>query len=327
MRPLLQVRDLVVEFELPRGILRAVNGASLEVHKGEVMALVGESGSGKSTFAFSVLNLVPVPGRIAGGEILFDGKDVLSLSQEELRQYRWKEVAMVFQAAQNAMNPVMRVADQMIDTAQAHGKFSRGEVIDRASELLRMVHLEPSRVLRAYPHELSGGMRQRVIIALSLLLDPKMLILDEPTTALDVVTQAYILEILAEIRQKLNLAMLLLTHDMSIVAKVADRVAVMYAGRVVEVGDIEDIFYDARHPYTVGLINAAPSLVGDVSEKRPIPGSPPDLINPPPGCPFHPRCDYATERCREEVPQLTPIGDGRVVACHNWQEVHPGRKP
>jgi len=322
MKPLLNVKDLVVEFELPRGTLKAVNGASLEVHKGEVTALVGESGSGKTTFAFSILNLVPVPGKIAAGEILFNGKDVLSLSQEELRQYRWKEVAMVFQAAQNAMNPVMRIADQMIDTAQAHGKMSRSEVIERASELLRMVHLEPSQVLHAYPHELSGGMRQRVIIALSLLLDPKMLILDEPTTALDVVTQAYILEILAEIRQKLGLAMLLLTHDMSIVAKVADRVGVMYAGKIVEVGNIEDIFYDAKHPYTVGLIKAAPSLIGDISDKKPIPGSPPDLISPPPGCPFHPRCDYATDQCREEVPPLSSIGDGRFVACYNWQEVH-----
>ncbi|HDN79055.1 MAG TPA: ABC transporter ATP-binding protein [Chloroflexi bacterium] len=322
MKPLLSVRDLTVEFELTRGILKAVNGASLEVHKGEVMALVGESGSGKTTFAFSILNLVPPPGRITSGKIIFDGRDVLSLSEEELRKYRWKEVAMVFQAAQNAMNPVMRIADQMLDTAQAHGKTSRGEVLERASELLRMVHLEPSQVLHAYPHELSGGMRQRVIIALSLLLDPKMLILDEPTTALDVVTQAYILDILAEIRQKLGLAMLLLTHDMSIVAKVADRVAVMYAGKVVEVGNIEEIFYDAKHPYTVGLIKAAPSLIGDIADKRPIPGSPPDLINPPPGCPFHPRCDYATDRCREEVPVLTPIGDGRVVACHNWQQVH-----
>jgi len=318
MVPLLSVRDLVVEFDLDRGALRAVNGASLDVQPGEVMAVVGESGSGKSTLAFSILNLVPPPGKIVNGEILFDSKDVLSLSEEELRQYRWKEVAMVFQAAQNAMNPVMRIADQMVDTAQAHGKASKGEVLEKAAELLRMVRLEPSQVLHSYPHELSGGMRQRVIIVLSLLLDPKMLILDEPTTALDVVTQAYILDILADVREKLGLTMVLLTHDMSIVAKIADRVTVMYAGRVMEVGKIEEIFYDAKHPYTIGLINAAPSLIGDIADKKPIPGSPPNLLNPPPGCPFHPRCAYATDRCREEEPELKEIGDGRLVACHNW---------
>ena len=318
MVPILSIRDLIVEFDLGRGALRAVNRASLDVYPGEVMAVVGESGSGKTTLAFSVLNLVPPPGRITKGEILFGPMDVLAASPEELRRYRWKEVAMVFQAAQNAMNPVMRIADQMVDTAQAHGKASKGEVLERASELLRLVRLEPSQVLRSYPHELSGGMRQRVIIVLSLLLEPKMLILDEPTTALDVVTQAYILDILTDIREKLGLTMMLLTHDMSIVAKVADRVGVMYAGRIMEVGKIEEIFYDAKHPYTVGLINAAPSLIGDIADKKPIPGSPPDLLNPPPGCPFHPRCAHATDRCQEEEPELKEIGDGRLVACHNW---------
>jgi peptide/nickel transport system ATP-binding protein len=324
MIPLLSIRDLVVEFDLGKGALRAVNRASLDVQPGEVMAVVGESGSGKTTLAFSILNLVPPPGRIADGEILFGDKDVLFLGPEELRKYRWKEVSMVFQAAQNAMNPVMRIADQMIDTAQAHGKASKGEVLEKASELLGMMRLEPSQILRSYPHELSGGMRQRVIVVLSLLLEPKMLILDEPTTALDVVTQAYILDILADLREKLGLTMLLLTHDMSIVAKLADRVAVMYAGRSMEVGKIEEIFYDAKHPYTVGLINAAPSLIGDIADKKPIPGSPPNLLNPPPGCPFHPRCAHATDRCREEEPELKDIGDGRLVACHNWWLISGG---
>ncbi|HIC89895.1 MAG TPA: ABC transporter ATP-binding protein [Anaerolineae bacterium] len=314
----MSIRDLVVEFELDGRVLKAVNRASLDVEQGEVMAVVGESGSGKSTLAFSILNLVPPPGRIANGRILFQDKDVLSLGSEELRQYRWKEVAMVFQAAQNAMNPVMRIADQMIDTAQAHGRMSRQEILERGSELLEMVRLEPKQVLRSYPHELSGGMKQRVIIALSLLLDPKTLILDEPTTALDVVTQAYIMDILADIRQRLGLTMVLLTHDMSIVAKLADRVGVMYAGRTVEVGRIEEIFYNAKHPYTIGLINAAPSLIGDISAKKPIPGSPPDPLNFPSGCPFHPRCDFATPRCEEEEPQLEDIGGERLVACHNW---------
>ncbi len=321
MRPLLSIRELVVEFELGGGTLRAVNEASLDVQQGEIMALVGESGSGKTTMAFSILNLVPSPGKIVGGEILFAERDVLSLDPEELRRYRWKEVAMVFQAAQNVMNPVARIADQMIDTAQDHGKASKREVIERASELLKMVRLEPAQVLHSYPHELSGGMRQRVIIALSLLLGPRMLILDEPTTALDVVTQAYILDILTDIRDRLGLTMLLLTHDMSIVARVADRVGVMYAGKIMEVGKVEEIFYDARHPYTRGLIRAAPSLIGDIADKRAIPGSPPDLLNPPPGCPFHPRCAYVTSPCKEVAPRLRDTGGERLVACHNWQSI------
>lgn len=321
MIPLLSIRDLMVEFELSRGILRAVNRASLDVYPGEIMAVVGESGSGKSTLAFSILNLVPPPGQITNGEILFDTIDVLAATSEELRRYRWKEVAMIFQAAQNVMNPVMRIADQMIDTAQAHENMPRGKIIERASELLKLVRLEPSQVLPSYPHELSGGMRQRVVIAISLLLNPKMLILDEPTTALDVVTQAYVLDILTDIREKLGLTMMLLTHDMSIVAKIADRVGVMYAGKIVEVGKIEEIFYDAKHPYTMGLINAAPSLVGDIAEKKPIPGLPPDPLNLPPGCPFHPRCAYATSRCEDAEPELRDIGDGRLVACHNWWRI------
>ncbi len=321
MKPLLSVRDLVVEFELERGILRAVNDASLDIYPGEIMALVGESGSGKSTLAFALLNLVPPPGRIARGEVIYDGTNVLAMNGEDLRQYRWREVAMVFQAAQNVMNPVMRVVDHFLDTARDHGEKSDGEILAWTEELLEMVRLEPSRVLRSYPHELSGGMRQRVVIALSLLLKPRLLILDEPTTALDVVTQAYIMDILNDIRREMNLTMLLLTHDMSVVAKVADRVGVMYAGHPVEVADIETIFYRSRHPYTVGLINAAPSLVGDLESKRAIPGSPPDLINPPPGCPFMPRCAYATPRC-EEKPALRAIADGHLVACHHWEMVN-----
>ncbi len=322
MKPLLHVKDLVVEFELERGTLRAVNEASLVVYPGEIFALVGESGSGKSTLAFALLNLVPPPGRIASGRVEFDGQDVLSLDGNALRQYRWRNVAMVFQAAQNVMNPVMHIADHFIDTAADHGEHNRDAVLQRATELLQMVRLEPKQVLRAYPHQLSGGMRQRVVIALSLLLNPRLLILDEPTTALDVVTQAYIMDILNDIRQKTGIAMLLLTHDMSVVAKVADRVGVMYAGRLVETGDIYTIFYRARHPYTVGLLNAAPSLVGDLTSKRPIPGMPPDLVNPPPGCPFAPRCSYATSRCETENPVMLRIEEGHEVACHNWERVH-----
>jgi len=321
MMPLLSIRDLVVEFNLGGRVLRAVDKASLDVHQGEIMAVVGESGSGKTTLAFSILNLVPSPGRITNGTILYGLEDVLSFNTEELRKFRWKEVAIVFQAAQNAMNPVMRIADQMIDTVLAHDKMPKGKILHRASELLEMMRLEPSQVLRAYPHELSGGMKQRTIIAISLILDPKVLILDEPTTALDVVTQAYILDILTDIREKLGLTMILLTHDMSIVAKIADRVGVMYAGQIVEVGKIEEIYYDAKHPYTIGLINAAPSLIGDIADKKPIPGSPPDPLNLPSGCRFHPRCQHATAPCKEAEPELKDVGGGRLVACHNWWRI------
>ena len=320
MSTLLRVEELVVEFALERGVLRAVNEVSLDIRQGEIFALVGESGSGKSTLAFALLGLVPPPGRIVRGRVLFNGMDVLRLNGEALREYRWRKVAMVFQAAQNVLNPVMRVVDHFLDTARDHDVTNTHEVLKWARQLLEMVRLEPDRVLQSYPHELSGGMRQRVAIALSLLLKPRLLILDEPTTALDVVTQAYILEILSEIRRELDLTMLLLTHDMSVVAKVADRVGVLYAGRLMEVGDVETIFYRPRHPYTVGLINAAPSLIGDLERKRPIPGSPPDLINPSPGCPFAPRCTYATDRCAE-MPSLATVASGHLVACHHWEEV------
>jgi peptide/nickel transport system ATP-binding protein len=317
---LLEISDLSVEYQIREGIVRAVDGVHLNVYANETMAVVGESGCGKSTMAYATIRQVPHPGQIVGGQVWFAGRDLVSLNVTELREFRWKHVAMVFQAAQNSLNPVMRVADQMIDTAQAHGASSRAEIVAKADELLRMVRLEPERVLHSYPHELSGGMKQRVIIALSLLLDPQMLILDEPTTALDVITQIAILDILADIRTRLGLTMMLLTHDMSIVARVADRVAVMYAAQIVEVGPIEGIFYDPLHPYTYGLIHAVPSLVGDLSDREPISGSPPDLRSPPPACRFHPRCPHATSICHETAPPMEEVGDRRV-ACHHWREI------
>jgi peptide/nickel transport system ATP-binding protein len=321
---LLEIRHLSVEYELREETLRAVDQVDLKVYPDEIVAVVGESGCGKSTMAYATVRQVPHPGRIVGGELWFANRDLLSVSAAELRQFRWRQVAFVFQAAQNAMNPVMRIADQMIDTAQAHGESSKSRTIARASELLKMVRLDPGRVLHSYPHELSGGMKQRVIIALSLLLQPKMLILDEPTTALDVVTQVTILDILTDIRRELGLAMMLLTHDMSIVARIADRVAVMYAAQIVEVGSVEDIFYDPLHPYAYGLVHAVPSLIGDLSDKEPIPGMPPDLRDPPPACRFHPRCPYATTICREDKP-ATKLFDGRQVACHHWMDIQQQR--
>ncbi|MDF2626209.1 MAG: putative transporter ATP-binding protein [Symbiobacteriaceae bacterium] len=318
--PILRIRDLSVEFTLRQGTLRAVDHVHLDVLPGELLAIVGESGSGKSTLGYGLVNLVSSPGQIAGGQVIYKNQNVFDLSPEALRQFRWKEVAMVFQAAQNAMNPVMRIEDQMVDTVQDHENRPRAEILKRATELLKLVRLQPEQVLKAYPHELSGGMRQRVIMALSLLLNPRVLLLDEPTTALDVVTQAYLLDILLDIRAKFGITMVFMTHDISIVAKVADRVAVMYAGQIVETGDVNEIFYRPHHPYTQGLIQAAPSLVGDLSDKRPVPGSPPDLFHLPTGCRFHTRCSYATDICRSTQPTTTAL-DGHTVACHHWEQV------
>jgi peptide/nickel transport system ATP-binding protein len=319
---ILQIKDITVQFHLNKGTLTAVNKTSLDIKKGEIIGIVGESGSGKSTLASTILNIVSAPGEITGGEILYERKDVLKLSAQELKAYRWKDVAMIFQAAQNSMNPVIKVKEQFLETANAHTHQTEKEILDKARQLLDYVRLEPDQVLNAYPHQLSGGMKQRTIIAMSLLLDPKILILDEPTTALDVITQAYIMDILLKIHKDLDITMIFLTHDVSIIGKVADRAAVMYGGEIVELGSVEDIFYESAHPYTRGLINAAPSLVDDISKRRPIPGNPPDLINPPEGCKFNPRCGYAaTGFCNGEDGRLIEIKEGHFTKCHRWERM------
>jgi peptide/nickel transport system ATP-binding protein len=314
---LIEVRNLSVEFPLRNGILHVVNNVDFNIPRGKITALVGESGSGKSTLAMALLKVVSTPGIIKNGNVFFSGKDVLKFNNEELINYKWVDVAMVFQAAQNALNPVMLIKDQMIETAKAHKKeMTEQQIIKKATELLEFVRLEPNRVLNAYPHELSGGMKQRVMIAFSLLLDPELLILDEPTTALDVITQNYIFDILIQIHKKLNITMLLLTHDIGIVAKVADRIGVMYGGNIVEVGDVHTIFKKPSHPYTANLINAAPSLIDDFKNKKAIIGSPPDLFNVPLGCVFRERCEIAKEKCDKEKPCYKKIKDGHITACH-----------
>ncbi|MEG1797317.1 MAG: ABC transporter ATP-binding protein, partial [Clostridium sp.] len=270
---LIEVRNLTIEFPLRNGTLRAVNNVNFDIPKGKITALVGESGSGKSTMAMALLKVVSSPGLIKNGSVFFKGNDVLKFNKNELINYKWANVSMVFQAAQNALNPVMLIKDQIIETAKAHNKDMReSEILKKATELMEFVRLEPDRVLNAYPHELSGGMKQRVMIAFSLLLDPDLVILDEPTTALDVITQDYIFDILIQIHKKLNITMLLLTHDIGVVAKVADRIGVMYAGNVVEVGDVFTILKNPSHPYTANLINAAPSLIDDFKSKKAIVG-------------------------------------------------------
>lgn len=315
--PILQIQDLVVDYKVREGVLRAADHVFLDVPTRGFLGLIGESGCGKTTIVEAIFNVLPENGYIRQGRIILAGQDILSLSAEEQRRLRWERIAMVFQAAQNSLNPVLTVWEQMVDTVLAHRKASKNWIADRARKLLRLVRLDPDRVLHAYPHELSGGMKQRVIIATSLLLDPEVLILDEPTTALDLISQAYLLETLRMIHQELSITMMLVTHDVANVARVADHVAVMYAAKIVEVGLVEDIFYRARHPYTVGLLSAIPSILGDLAEKRPIPGLPPSLINPPPGCRFHPRCPHATGICQTIEPEMREIGEGHFVACHN----------
>ena len=326
-RLILSISDLVVEYGTKPRPVQAVRGVSFELHAGEAIALIGESGSGKSTLGMAILRLLTQPGYVKSGAIDYYGRDgaitdVLALRKEELRRFRWHECAMVFQSALNAMNPVLRVWDQMLDTVKAHRANVRvGEVRERATELLQLVRLDPERVLPAYPHELSGGMRQRVAIAMSLLLEPQLLILDEPTTALDILTQRTIIDVLLDLRKRLDFAMIFISHDLAIAAELADRVATMYAGRIIELGDVRDLFYAPRHPYTVGLLNAVPPISGGLVQLKSIPGSPPDLMALPPGCTFHPRCPYMTEECKAVDPPLIAVGRGHTAACIHHDRV------
>jgi peptide/nickel transport system ATP-binding protein len=321
----LSVRGLSVEYVTRRGGVQAVRDVSFDLRRGENLALIGESGSGKTTLALTLIRLLSRSARVTGGRVLYqrDGRvtDVLRLSQEELRRFRWQECAMVFQSALNAFNPVLKIWDHIQDTHRAHAGARREPLRQRAVELLRLVQLDPNRVLEAYPHQLSGGMRQRVLLALGLLLDPQVLILDEPTTALDILTQRAIIEVLRRLKQELSFSMIFISHDLSLAAELADRIGTMYAGRIVELGDVDDIFYRPRHPYTLGLLKAVPTLAGDVSGLASIPGSPPDLIDLPSGCKFHPRCPYALPRCQEADPPLYEVAEGHVSACLRWQEV------
>lgn len=321
MTPTLSVHNLTIEYAARRGAVQAVRNITFEVRRGEVLSLIGESGSGKTTFGLGVMRLLPTTARVRQGALVYrrdessEPIDVLKLNDRALREFRWKQVAMVFQSALNSFNPVLRISDQFADTAKAHGYLQGNHLAERAAQLFELVRLDPERVWRSFPHELSGGMRQRVMIALALLLEPRLLILDEPTTALDVLTQRNIMDVLKELRQKLDFALLFISHDLSLAADLADRVATMYAGKLVEIGDVFTIFQNPRHPYTIGLIRAVPTLTGDKRDLTSIPGSPPDLIDLPSGCKFHPRCPLADARCRREEPELEQVAAGHRVAC------------
>src|SRR5262245_43458479 len=322
---ILSVQDLEVEYRARRGLVKAVNGVSFDLRRGESITLVGESGCGKTTLGLSLVRLLPKQATIREGQIVYRrGEmrlDVTDLGPSRLRQFRWAECAMGVHGAQNAFNPVLRIWVQIWDTIKAHGGMERAAARKRALELLRMVQLEPQRVIDAYPHELSGGMRQRVLIAMSMLLNPQVLILDEPTTALDVLTQRTVIEVLRRLKEQLGFAMIFITHDLAVAAELAGRVATMYAGRIIEIAPVDGIFYHPSHPSSLGLIRAVPTVTGEFMDLASIEGSPPDLINPPSGCKFHPRCPYATQRSREVEPELVRVGSNHYVACHNWQTV------
>ncbi len=320
--PLLEARGLTVEYVTREQPVRAVDGIDLAIRPGEVLGLAGESGCGKSTVANALMQVLRPPARVAAGSVLFRGEDLAGRSREQLRRFRWRNVSMVFQSAMNALNPVMRVGDQFVDMMRAHERISKQHALRRAAELLDVVGIDRRRV-RAYPHELSGGMRQRVIIAMALALNPELVIMDEPTTALDVVVQREILQQVRELQGDLGFAVLFITHDLSLLVEFAHRIAIMYAGELVEEAPAAEIHRDPRHPYTIGLMQSFPPLHGPVVRMTGIPGAPPDLAAPPRGCRFHPRCprcspDDASLYARQttEGPVLREVAPGHRVACH-----------
>ncbi len=324
--PLLEVRDLRTWFHTDDGVVRAVDGVSFAIGAGETLAVVGESGSGKSVTSLSVLRLVPrPPGRFESGAILLRGRDLLRVPEDEMRRVRGKDVSMIFQEPMTSLNPVYTCGEQIIEAVMLHDRLPRAAARERAIEMLRLVGIpSPEQRVDEYPHQMSGGMRQRVMIAMALACRPALLIADEPTTALDVTIQAQILDLLRSLRAELGMAVMLITHDLGVVAEVADRVAVMYAGQVVESCPVEAAFRRTLHPYTAGLLASRPTL-GETRERlRVIPGSVPNPARFPDGCRFHPRCPLATDRCRAEMPELVEFEPGHAVRCHRAAEIAAG---
>ena len=309
------MRDLRVEYLTPAGPVCAVDNVSFEIARGEVLGLAGESGSGKSTAAQALLRLLRPPAAITGGQVLFEGRGVLAMSDEELRAFRWRKVSFVFQSAMNALNPLITIGEQICDVIQAHQPVKKAAALERAAALLKLVGIDSSR-LTSYPHQLSGGMRQRVVIAIALALEPPLMIMDEPTTALDVVVQKEILQQMTELKKQLGFSILFITHDLSLLLEFSTRIAILYAGKLVETGRAQQIFHEAQHPYTRGLLNSAPSIRGPRARLVGIPGSPPDMRAPPSGCRFNPRCPEAIDVCRSTVPELRAASPDHFSACH-----------
>ncbi len=313
---LLEVRNLKTYYYTLSGVVKAVDNVSFDLKEGEVLGIAGESGCGKSTLAWSLLKLVPPPGKIAGGEIVIDGDTVTDMTEEEVRRkVRWRKISMIFQGAMNSLHPMYNIGEQLIEALKYHSgeEFNEEEAIAKAGELLEDVGLSKDMVKR-YPHELSGGQKQRVVIAMALMADPKIVIADEPTTALDVIVQAQILNLFKKLRKDKNLSMIFITHDLSVIAEIADKVAIMYAGKIVEFGTSEQVFLNPMHPYTQGLLKSIPRIKSKEKIEW-IPGVPPGLANPPPGCRFHPRCPYVMDVCRREEPPMIEVEPGHYVSC------------
>lgn len=318
---LLSIRNLKTHFYTQEGVRRAVNDVSLDVKRGDVVGIAGESGCGKSTLSLSILRLISKPGRIVGGQILFDGKDLLRLGNEEMRRIRGKKISMVFQEPMTSLNPVFTIGTQISDIVMEHEGVSRQKAMERSIEVLNSVFIpNPERIVNTYPHQLSGGMRQRAIIAMALSCDPELLIGDEPTSALDTVTQLEIVKLLKELKQSLNMTMILISHNLYFLAEISQRIAVMYAGTIVENSSTGALFRDPKHPYTRGLMESIPKFKGEIKTFRTIKGEPPDLCAIPEGCPFNPRCEYAMEICSKKNPDLIELEHNDFVACHLYDQ-------
>ena len=315
--PLLKIQNLCVDYVTDQGNARAVNNVDLEIHPGETVGLAGESGCGKSTLAFAIANLHCAPALITGGEILFEGKDVLKMSEEELRSFRWAKASMVFQSAMNALNPVITIGEQMIDVVLAHEDVTRAEAKARAINSLELVDIHASR-MESYPHQLSGGMRQRVVIAIALILRPKLIIMDEPTTALDVVVEREIMNQLYDLKEEFGFAILFISHDLGLMGEITDRIGVMYGGKMIELGASTDLITSPKHPYTRGLLKSFPTIFGPKTRLEGIPGNPLNLLEVPNGCYFQSRCADCVDQCISQMPALKRLsGDTpRMVACH-----------
>jgi peptide/nickel transport system ATP-binding protein/oligopeptide transport system ATP-binding protein len=321
-RPLLEVRDLSVHFFTEEGVVRAVENVSVEIYPGEILGLVGESGCGKSVTGLSLLRLIPIPpGRIVNGDILFDGRSLLNLEEKEMEKVRGNDISMIFQEPMTSLNPVFTIGDQIMEAIILHQGLDKKEAKKRAIEMLDRVRIpSPDKTIDSYPHQLSGGMRQRAMIAMALSCQPKLLIADEPTTALDVTIQAQVLQLLKEIQREMGMSVMLITHDLGVVAEIADRVAVMYAGRILEYGPIEAIFSKMRNPYTRGLMGSIPQLMEKRNRLNAIPGQVPNPMDLPKGCKFHPRCDLMIEDCKKEEPPLFQANGDHFSRCIRWKE-------
>ena len=314
---LLNVKELKTSFFTHVGEVKAVRGISFSLKQGEVMGIVGESGSGKSVTSLSIMGLLQNPGKVVGGEIEFDGENILNYSKRQLKELRGNDIAMIFQDPMTSLNPVYTVGNQIIEMIQAHDKMPPAKARERAIEMLRLVGIpSPEKRIDNYPHEFSGGMRQRAMIAMALACNPRLLIADEPTTALDVTIQAHILNLIRDLNKKLNMTTILITHDLGVVATLCDKIAVMYGGLIMEEGTAEQIFYNPTHPYTMGLLDSIPRVTGGESERlKPIPGTPPNLVNPPKGCPFSARCAHCMNICNEELPPFFDVEEGHRSMC------------